>query len=150
MNAMLKKKRASAALIFLLGGCRPVSAEECSNFEDQKTCENADVEPESSCHWLTVLNVGVDDIECEDPIRESGTCIGFRGTDQGCWAQDCAEMMGGGPDDAVAFHREREQGEVEIVLAPVCGPDPVGDWEACESDQPPQCACACGITNAGN
>lgn len=132
----------AVAVTLVAPGCNAVEdAGDCAKLRSQGPCEDADPFGESQCIWLDVAIVEQGD-ECSDATTQ-GRCIGFSGTQQGCSTYECGAEAS--DEDLVLFHRAADDGVIEVLRSPLCGPMPSGDWEECSMSSPDACACGCEL-----
>lgn len=138
------KPVALLAVALVATGCRVVDdIADCGKLHSQSACEDADVGDDEQCAWVETVVVHGDD-DCGEGTRHS-RCIGFSGTQQGCSPYACGGEQG---EDFILYHRPTDEGAVEVLQSPICGPQPFGHWEECQAFGPEQCACGCALAEA--
>lgn len=108
----------------------------CADLDTKAACESHELPDEvagaGGCYWVEVLTEEGQDA-CSGAAEER--CVAFTGTEIGCLSS-CA-------GDAPVYWRNAEGG-VEVVVSPVCGPDPHGaEWNDCHEVAQEACDCAC-------
>lgn len=112
-----------------------LGVEDCEGLLVEADCNNAMLADVGQCMWVPryAPAPGVTSCGAQDATE---ACVGIIGSQQGCGLYSCPG------DEGVNIYYRQADGGIELFVSPLCGPEPVGGWMACQANIP-ECSCPC-------